>query len=494
MNINEANAEQKARRMVDLKPPAPSYSEIIAAPEPALRWYRYLLPAIGTTIVLVSGGRALFDRLILPKSTVAPTKISAIPVRLTNPKVAKVQDSSNYPVNLKSQQSIGIKTQLAGQISKILVKPGDRVKAGQILFQLATPGQRTRVVKRPELVAPAAPAVKNDETNQANQIDEANARLPSLDARKVSVQADVRLKQQEYQRFEQLATAGAASHQNVTQKLDKLLAAEATLKEIEASIQAEKSRIELSRSTMIADRLAVKTTNVDPQVDTDRIETQQYTIAAPFSGIVGDIPAKIGAVVTKQTQLLTLAPTDRVEVKLQLPADRASSLRIGFPVQLIDDRDRLLQTGQISAIAPTVAPVTRSIQAKATFPNPQNLSTAGLVRAKFIWKENSTVVLPPTAISKLAGQNFVFVAVASQNSNCPIESKNKSKNKNKPADGLVAVQKPIQLGNPIGTDRSVLSGLNATDRIIISELPRLKNCAPIVDLAQPSQAPNKTGG
>jgi RND family efflux transporter MFP subunit len=298
------------------------------------------------------------------------------------------------------------------------------------------------------------------------------------------------LKQQEYQRFEQLATAGAASQQNVTQKLDKLLAAEATLKEIEASIQAEKSRIELSRSTMIADRLAVKTTKVDPQVDTARVKTQQYTIDAPFSGIVGDIPAKIGAVVTKQTQVLTIAPTARVEIKLQIPADRASSLRIGFPVQLIDEQDRLLQTGQISAIAPTVDPVTRSIQAKATFSNPQNISTAGLVRAKLIWEENSTMVLPNSAISQLAGQHFVFVAVASKDANCPIESKDQ----NMPADRLVAAQRPIQLGNPIDTDRAVLSGLNATDRIITSELPRLKNCALIVDLAQPPQAPNKTGG
>jgi RND family efflux transporter MFP subunit len=485
MNINEANAEHKARRMVDLKPPAPSYSEIIAAPEPAPHWYRFLLPAIGTIIILVSGGRALFDRLIVPKSTVAPTKITAIPVRLTNPKVAKVQDSSIYPVNLKSQQSIGIKTQLAGQITRIFVKPSDRVKVGQILFQLAAPQQPTQVVKRTAIVAPA---VKN-ETTQVNEI-EANTRLRSLDARKVSVQADVRLKQQEYQRFEQLATAGAASQQTVTQKLDKLLAAEAILKEVEASIQAEKSRIELSRSRMIADRLAVKTTKVDPQIDTARIETQQHTIAAPFSGIVGNIPAKIGAVVTKQTQLLTIVPTDRVEVKLQIPADRASSLRIGFPVQLIDERDRLLQTGQISEIVPTVDPVKRSIQAKATFSNLQNISTAGLVRAKLTWKENSTVVLPNTAISQLAGQNFAFVAVASKNANCSIEIKDQ----NMPADGLMAVQRPIQLGKPIGTDRSVLSGLNATDRIITSELPRLKNCAPIVDLAQPLQAPNKTGG
>jgi RND family efflux transporter MFP subunit len=248
-------------------------------------------------------------------------------------------------------------------------------------------------------------------------------------------------------------------------------------------------RIETDRSTVSTDRPAVKIAKVAPQVDTDRAKTLQYPIAAPFSGIVGNIPAKIGAVVTKQTQLLTLAPTDRVEVKLQIPADRASSLRIGFPVQLIDERDRVLQTGQISAVAPTVDPVTRSIQAKATFSNPQHIRTTGLVRAQSIWKENSTVVLPNTAIAQLAGQNFVFVAVANKDANCPIESKDQ----NMSADRLVAVQRPIQLGNPIGTDRSVLSGLNATDRIISSELPRLKNCVPIVDEAKLQQAPNKTG-
>jgi multidrug efflux pump subunit AcrA (membrane-fusion protein) len=98
------------------------------------------------------------------------------------------------------------------------------------------------------------------------------------------------------------------------------------------------------------------------------------------------------------------------------------------------------------------------------------------------------VLLPTSAISRLAGRNFVFVAVPSQDANCPA----KGAATKIAADGLVAAQRPIQLGKIIGNDQEVLSGLNARDRVITSGILQLQNCAPIVDEAKLPQAPKPT--
>jgi RND family efflux transporter MFP subunit len=427
-------------------------------------WQRILLPAIGVIVMLGGVGWLLFDQLISPMTKVKPTQSPAIPVQLTNPKVATVQDSSNYAASLESRQSIRIQPRVAGQISKIFVKPGDFVKAGQPLLQIDSAQQRAQVNSRQ---ATADTAAADINTAQANVVN-ATETLRSLYAQKASAQADVQFKQQEYQRFRQLSQAGASSKQN---------AAQATLQEAEASLQAQKSSINAARSTVSRNRLALKAAQANTSEGTAQL--QYYTIAAPIPGIIGNIPVKTGDVVANMTQLLTVTQNDRLEVQLQIPLERSSSLRTGLPVKLLDDRDRELQTGQISFIAPDVDPTTQSIQVKAAFSNLKNLRTAQFIRTRVIWKENSGVLLPTSAISRLAGRNFVFVAVASKDSNCLTKGAGKI-----PSDGLMAAQRPIQLGKIIGNNQEVLSGLNARDRIITSGIIQLQNCAPIVDRAE----------
>jgi RND family efflux transporter MFP subunit len=482
MDSNETSSDLNVNRSAELKPPAPSYEEVETSPDPTPRWQRFLLPAIGAIVILGGVGWVLFTRLISPMNTGTPTQPPATPVRLTNPKVAKVLDSSNYAASLESRQSVRIQPRVAGQISKIFVKPGDRVKTGQPLLQIDAAQQRAQVANRQATADTAAAEIK---TAQANVVN-ATATLRSLEARKASAQADVQFKQQEYQRFRQLARSGATSQQNAAQKLNDLRAAEAALQSAEASIQAQKSSINAAQSTVSRARLALKAAQANTSEGTAQL--QYYTIAAPIPGIVGNIPVKTGDVVANTTQLLTVTQNDRLEVQLQIPLERSSSLRAGLPVKLLDERDRELQTGRISFIAPDVDPATQSIQVKATFSNLQNLRTAQFIRARVIWKENSGVLLPTSAISRLAGRNFVFVAVPSKDANCPT----KGAGTKIAADGLVAAQRPIQLGKIIGNDQEVLSGLNARDRVITSGILQLQNCAPIVDAAKLPQAPKPT--
>ncbi len=473
MDNNETSSDLIVHRSTDLKPPEP-IDEEVAEIEPVAprRWQRFLLPAIGTIALFGSAGWLLFNRTIAPMMTAKPTQPPATPVQLTNPKVATIQDSSDYAANLESRQSVRIQPRVAGQISKIFVQPGDRVKAGQPLLQIDAAQQRAQVANRRATADTAAADINTAQANVAN----ATETLRSLEARKTSAQADVQFKQQEYQRFQQLSQAGASSQQNAAQKLNDLRAAEATLQATEASIQAQKSSISAARSTVSRNRLALRAAQANTSEGAAQLK--YYTISAPQPGIVGNIPVKTGDVVANTTQLLTVTQNDRLEIQLQIPLERASSLKTGLPVKLLDNRNRELQTGRISFIAPDVDPATQSIQAKAAFSNLKNLRTAQFIRARVIWKENPGVLLPTSAISRLAGRDFVFVAATAKDAACPSKGVAKL-----PPDLLVAHQKPIQLGKTIGNDQEVSSGLNARDRIIASGILQLQNCAPIVDAA-----------
>jgi RND family efflux transporter MFP subunit len=483
MNGNETSSDLTIRRSPEFDlPPEPDRQQQLP-PKPGRGWNRFLLPALGGFVILGGLSWLLFNRLILPMMMGKPSAPPPTPVQLTTPQMANVQDSSDYAASLESRQSVRIQPRVAGQISKIFVQPGDRVQAGQPLIQIDAAQQRAQVASRQATADSAAAEIDTAQANVANAIET----LRSLQARRVSALADVQFKQQEYQRFLQLSQAGASSRQVAAQKLNDLRAAEATLQAADASIQAQKSSINAAKTTVT--RAQRNLTAAQANTSEGTAQLQYYTIAAPVPGIVGNIPVKTGDVVANTTQLLTVTQNDRLEIQLQIPLERAASLRPGLLVNLLDDNNRVLKTGRISFIAPDVDPTTQSIQAKASFDNLKNLRTSQFIRARVIWKETSGVILPTAAISRLAGRNFVFVATTATAAACPTPPGAPKL----PPDRLVAAQKPIELGKIIGNNQEVTSGLTARDRIITSGILQLQNCAAIVDVATMKQAP-KIGG
>jgi hypothetical protein len=91
--------------------------------------------------------------------------------------------------------------------------------------------------------------------------------------------------------------------------------------------------------------------------------------------------------------------------------------------------------------------------------------------------------VPTTAISRLAGKDFVFVAAPFQASGCKEVAQGSSGGppmKLGPND-LVAAQKPLKLGKIVGNDQEVLEGLNPSDRFISTGILQLQNCMAIAE-------------
>src|ERR1700726_168166 len=98
------------------------------------------MPGSGTRIPPISRPFKLALCFTLPlltlaaacqKGTAAPAgpAMQAMPVQVQVVQAQKISDSSEYLAILKSRHSAAINPQVAGQITKIFVKSGDRVKA-----------------------------------------------------------------------------------------------------------------------------------------------------------------------------------------------------------------------------------------------------------------------------------------------------------------------------------------------------------------------------
>ena len=187
-----------------------------------------------------------------------------------------------------------------------------------------------------------------------------------------------------------------------------------------------------------------------------------YRVDAPQAGVVGDIPVRVGDRVTNSTVITTIDENASLEAYVQVPLDRSPDLRLGLPVQLLDAEGKIVATNSITFVAPRVDDATQTVLVKSLLREiPPALRVQQFVRARIIWRTTPGISIPITAVSRVSGQYFCFVAEDAANG------------------GLVARQRPVQVGELLGNDYVVRSGLKPGERIIVAGVQKVGDGAPI---------------
>lgn len=272
-----------------------------------------------------------------------------MPVQVQIVKSAKIAETTEYLSVLKSRHSATINPQVEGQITRIFVKSGDRVRAGTPLLQI-------------------------DPLKQ-------EATVSSQEASRSSAAATRQLAQVSLERAKKLFEAGVISKQ------------------------------ELDNAQSTYDAAHAQVLALDAQVKQQQVQLHYYRVTAPMDGIVGDIPVHPGDRVTVATLLTTVDEPGALEAYIYVPAERSKDLKAGLPVRLTDDAGSPMTETRITFISPQVETDTQTILAKAAVPNPQGkLRIAQQVRAQVTWGTHDGPVVPLLSVSRINGQFFAFVA------------------------------------------------------------------------------------
>jgi RND family efflux transporter MFP subunit len=223
---------------------------------------------------------------------------------------------------------------------------------------------------------------------------------------------------------------------------------------------------ELDNAQSTYDAAAAQLKSLEEQVNQQQVELHYYKVAAPMDGIVGDIPVRTGDRVAVTTLLTTVDEPGALEAYIYVPADRARDLRLGVPVHLVDAAGHALAETRITFISPQVDTETQTVLAKALVENSQGrLRVAQQVRAQVVWGSHEGTVIPVLAVTRINGESFAFLAVREGKS-------------------VVARQKLLKVGDTVGNDYAVLSGIKPGDHIILSGLQFLQDGAPVMEQVQ----------
>lgn len=261
--------------------------------------------------------------------------------------------------------------------------------------------------------------------------DKQQASVGSLEAARAARQADVAYAKQQLQRMQKLFAAGAVSQQELEQAQTAEQTSEAQL----AAIQQ--------------------------QIREGRVQLQYYRVTAPTAGVVGDIPIRTGDRVTSSTVITTIDQGRGLEAYISVPLEQSASLKPGLPVQVLNPDGSVAATNPITFIAPRADDTTQSVLVKSQLRNhPPSLRVLQYVKARIVWSESPQLTVPVIAINRMAGQYFVFVVESGP-------------------QGSVARQRPITVGEIVGNEYIVRGGLKPGDRVIVSNIQKLGDGAPV---------------
>jgi RND family efflux transporter MFP subunit len=307
--------------------------------------------------------------------------------------------SSEYVGTIRSLRSITVQPQVEGFVRQILVRAGDRVREAQPLIQIDP--------------------------------DKQQATVTATESQRLSREADLAFASQQLARMQKLFEAGAVSRAELEQ-------AETAHKNAEAQLAAVQSLIR-----------------------ENQVELQYYRVTAPSAGVIGEIPIRQGDRVTPSTVITTIDAPEGLEAYVNVPLERAMDLRPGLIVELLDTNDNIIASNPITFIAPRADDGTQTVLVKATLRQmPPTVRVMQYVRARIIWRNEPALAVPIVAVTRVAGQYFVFVAEQSDK-------------------GFVARQKPVILGDVLGEDYVVRGGLEAGARVIVSNVQKLGDGAPV---------------
>ncbi|MBE7385133.1 MAG: efflux RND transporter periplasmic adaptor subunit [Leptolyngbya sp. SIO1E4] len=433
------------------------------------------------SVVLI--GTSLLGSCRSIESPANASQSTAVSVELAAVKSDTISDSSEFLAQLESRQAVVLQPRVEGQIEQIFVRVGDEVEAGDPIIQIDAREQLASVASQATEIEAAHANVQRARASRqqasANlshshaSLQNAEATLATLEADRRKASAELRFNEEQYQRFESIYTEGAISSQDLAQYRNGLDVAHAELQAVESRIQAQQAEIESYRASLSAQQAEVTAQEAElayaerqiqqAQANTEAQEARlgYYTITAPFAGTIGNVPVKVGDFVSTDTQLTKVAQNDSLEVNVSIPINRVPYVGIGTEVEILNAQDHVVETSRIFFIAPNVVDGTQLVLVKARLENSNSeLRADEFIRARVIWEQQPGLKIPTTAISRIAGQTFVFAAESSE-------------------DGLVARQTPVELGEIEGNYYQVLGGLDSDDQIAVTGLLQLYDGAAI---------------
>lgn len=272
-----------------------------------------------------------------------------------------------------------------GQVERVLVEPGQWVRAGQVLAVI----------------------------NRSVQSQQAAQLAASIEV----ARADLRLAQANLERAQRLLPRGFVS------------------------------RADIDRLTATRDASAARVRVAQAQLGAARAQIGRLDVRAPTAGLVLARNVEAGQVVSGGSgALFRIAANGEMELLARLPQSDLARLSAGVPVTVTPVGSATTYQGTVWQVSPIIDQQTRQGVARIAVPYNRELRPGGFASAEIRAGSTSAPLLPESAVQSDTRGNFVYI----------VDNQNK------------VVRREIRIGEVSDQGMAIISGLNGTERVVLS--------------------------
>ncbi len=269
---------------------------------------------------------------------------------------------TTYPATVKGIQDVEIRPKVSGFITRLCVKEGQTVKAGQLLFVI-------------------------DNVTYEAAVRQAKAAVNSA-------KAQLNTSRLTYENSEKLFKNNVIGTYELQSAKNALATAEAALAQAEAAYTSAKQNLDFCYVT------------------------------SPASGVVGNLPYRVGALVSASIQqpLTTVSDISTMQVYFSVTekdllamTKQAGGLNAAisdYPAVKLRLADGTVydHPGRVATVSGVIDATTGTVSVRADFPNPSHLLKSGASGSIVVpHVTTSAVVIPQDAVSQVQDKHFVYV-------------------------------------------------------------------------------------
>jgi membrane fusion protein (multidrug efflux system) len=230
----------------------------------------------------------------------------------------------------------------------------------------------------------------------------------------------------------------------------------------------------IPRSQQDNDDAVVKTSRSD--LDVVSAQIARKVVRAPFTGKLGIRQINLGQYLNPGTAIAVLEATDTVFVDFTLPQQRLKTVALGMPVRIVVEGEGVAPVnGTVSAIDPSIDPVTRSIKLRASLPNGDEKLLPGMFAqvSVLLPAKHDVVIVPVSAIVHASYGDSVFVVE---------DHKDDAGNQIKARDGSAAKfarQQFVKVTETRGDFVAIGGGVTVGQEVVSAGAFKLRNGVPV---------------
>jgi RND family efflux transporter MFP subunit len=310
-----------------------------------------------------------------------------------------------------------LNAQMAGTVREIRVQAGERVRRGQLLA----------------VIDDRAPRAQLEAAQAGTQ--EASDGIAEVEQALLAATADRQFAEATFRRYQTLLEKNSLSRQEFDGAEAKYKAALAN----ERSVEARKQQIVARNQQAQAQKSSAETT------------LSYSRIVAPRDGVVTQKSVDVGTVVMPGMPILTVEETSHLRLEASLPGDFVAKVKVGEETQVSTAQGNL--QGRVAEVVPATDPASRTFLVKVDLPSKCACQSGDFATALFPVGAAQMMSVPKSALVEHGELQGVH-AVNSQG---------------------VVEYRLVRVGKSWGDRIEILSGLNAGDRVVVTQVEGLRD-------------------